>query len=44
VNTPDYAPAVGLILYGFGQWKSKGISKDKKKTFWSKMKDWLKET
>ncbi len=44
VSTPDYATAVGLILYGFSQWKSKGISKDKKKTFWSKMKDWLKET
>jgi cell division protein FtsA len=44
VNTPDYATAVGLILYGFSQWKSQGISKDKKKTFWSKMKDWLKET
>jgi cell division protein FtsA len=44
VSTPDYATAVGLILYGFSQWKNKGISKDKKKTFWSKMKDWLKET
>jgi len=44
VNTPDYATAVGLILFGFSQWKSRGISKDKKKTFWSKMKDWLKET
>jgi len=44
VNTPDYATAVGLILYGYSQWRRKGISKDKKKTFWSKMKDWLKET
>ena len=44
VSTPDYATSVGLILYGFSQWKNKGISKDKKKTFWSKMKDWLKET
>lgn len=44
VNTPDYATAVGLILFGFSQWKTHGISKDKKKTFWSKMKEWLKET
>ncbi len=44
VNTPDYATAVGLILYGFNQWKGKGSSKNNKKTFLSKMKDWLKET
>ncbi len=44
VSTPDYATAVGLILYGFHQWKGRGATKDNKKTFWSKMKEWLKET
>jgi cell division protein FtsA len=43
VNTPDYATSVGLILYGYSQWKEKGISKDRKKDFWAKLKDWLKE-
>ena len=44
VSTPDYATGVGLILYGFNQWKGRGASKDSKKTFWLKMKEWLKET
>lgn len=43
VSTPDFATAVGLILYGFGQWQEKGTSKDRKKTVWTKMKDWFKE-
>lgn len=43
VSTPDYATAVGLILYGYNQWKEKGISRDRKKSFWAKFKDWLKE-
>lgn len=43
VSTPDYATSVGLILYGYNQWKEKGISKDRKKDFWAKFKDWLKE-
>ena len=43
VSTPDYAAAVGLILYGYKQWKEKSISKDRKKGFWGKFKDWLKE-
>lgn len=43
VSTPDYATAVGLILYGYNQWKEKGFSKDRKKGFWAKVKDWLKE-
>ncbi|MDD8016564.1 MAG: cell division protein FtsA [Acidobacteriota bacterium] len=43
VSTPDFATAVGLILYGFGQWREKGTSKDRKKTVWTKMKDWFKE-
>lgn len=43
VNTPDYATAVGLILHGFKQWEQSGVSKDKKKGLWAKIKDWLKE-
>jgi cell division protein FtsA len=43
VNTPDYATSVGLILYGYSQWQEKGLSKDRKKGFWAKFKDWLKE-
>jgi len=43
VSTPDYATAVGLILHGYKQWKEKGMSKDRKKGFWAKFKDWLKE-
>ncbi len=43
VSTPDFATAVGLILYGYNQWKEKGFSKDRKKGFWAKAKDWLKE-
>ncbi len=43
VNTPDYATAVGLILYGYNQWKEKGSSKERKKGLWAKVKDWLKE-
>jgi len=43
VNTPDYATAVGLILHGYDRWKEKGMTKDRKKGFWAKFKDWLKE-
>jgi cell division protein FtsA len=43
VSTPDYATSVGLILYGFNQWKGKGMTKDPKSGFWAKFKDWLKE-
>ncbi|MFW6140341.1 MAG: cell division protein FtsA [Acidobacteriota bacterium] len=43
VNTPDYSTSVGLLLHGFNKWKEKGFSKDKKKGFWVKIKDWLKE-
>jgi len=43
VSTPDYASAVGLVLYGHKQWKQKGLSKDKKKGIMAKLKDWLKE-
>jgi cell division protein FtsA len=43
VSTPDYATAVGLILHGFGQWQERGMSQDKKKGIWAKVRDWLKE-
>jgi len=43
VSTPDYASAVGLVLYGHKQWKQRGLSKEKKKSFIGKLKDWLKE-
>jgi cell division protein FtsA len=43
VNTPDYATSVGLILYGYNQWKDRGFTKDRKKGFWAKFRDWLKE-
>jgi cell division protein FtsA len=43
VSTPDFSTAVGLILYGYNQWKSKGITKERKQGFWVKMKEWLKE-
>jgi cell division protein FtsA len=44
VSTPDYATAVGLILHGFSQWQERGMSQDKKKGLWAKMRDWLKES
>jgi cell division protein FtsA len=44
VSTPDYATAVGLILHGFDQWQQRGMSQDKKKGLWVKMRDWLKES
>jgi len=43
VNTPDYATSVGLILHGYKLWKESGMSIDRKKGLWIKIKDWLKE-
>jgi cell division protein FtsA len=43
VNTPDYAASVGLILFGYDQWKEKTLSKDRKRSLWVRFKDWLKE-
>lgn len=43
VNTPDYATSVGLILHGYKFWKESGMSIDRKKGIWIKIKDWLKE-
>ncbi len=43
VGTPDFATTVGLIQYGFNLYKERGLPRDRKKGFWSKFKDWLKE-
>ncbi|MBP6909343.1 MAG: cell division protein FtsA [Candidatus Saccharicenans sp.] len=43
VSTPDYATAVGLILYGYNQIQVRGFSRDKKKGLWTKIKDWFNE-
>lgn len=43
VGTPDFATTVGLIQYGYNLYKEKGLPRDRKKSFWSKVKDWLKE-
>ena len=43
VSTPDFATTVGLIQYGYNLYREKGLPKDRKKGFWSKVKDWLKE-
>ena len=43
VSTPDYATAVGLILYGYNQIRERGFIKDKKKGFWTRIKDWFNE-
>jgi len=43
VSTPDYATAVGLIITGFSQWQDKGLSKDRKKGAWTRIKNWFKE-
>jgi cell division protein FtsA len=38
VSTPDYATAVGLLLYGYSVIKDTGFSKERKKGFWEKIK------
>jgi len=43
VSTPDYATAVGLILYGYNQIQVRGFSRVKKKGLWTKIKDWFNE-
>ncbi len=43
VGTPDFATTVGLIQYGYNLYREKGHPRDRKKGFWSKFKDWLKE-
>lgn len=43
VSTPDFATAVGLILYGYGVWQEKGLAGDRKKGAWARLKDWFRE-
>lgn len=43
VATPDFATSVGLILYGFNIWQEKGLTRDKKKGAWARIKDWFSE-
>ncbi len=43
VSTPDFATTVGLIQYGYNLYREKGLPRDRKKGFWSKVKEWLKE-
>jgi cell division protein FtsA len=43
VATPDYATAVGLILYGYGLLQETGFAKDRKKGLFAKFKDLFKE-
>ncbi len=43
VSTPDFATAVGLILHGFHIWQDRGFSKDRKKSPFTRFKDWFKE-
>ncbi|MBP1661380.1 MAG: ftsA [Candidatus Aminicenantes bacterium] len=43
VATPDFATAVGLILYGFHIWQDRGLAKDRKKGAFARFKDWFKE-
>jgi cell division protein FtsA len=43
VGTPDYATAVGLLLYGHSALRSPGMTKDRKKGLFAKFKDLFKE-
>jgi cell division protein FtsA len=43
VSTPDFATAVGLILYGYGVWQEKGLAGDRKKGAWARLMDWFRE-
>jgi len=43
VSTPDFAAAVGLLLYGAQHRKSGRPVKDKRRGPWARFKDWLKE-
>ena len=43
VSTPDFATAVGLILYGFHIWQDRGLARDRKKGAFARFKEWFKE-
>lgn len=43
VSTPDYATSVGLLLHGFTKWQEKGLSKDRKRGAWTRLKEWFRD-
>ncbi|MFW6128874.1 MAG: cell division protein FtsA [Candidatus Aminicenantaceae bacterium] len=43
VGNPDYSTSVGLLIYGYNTLQTKGTSKERKSSLWTKIKDWLKE-
>lgn len=43
VSTPDYSTAVGLLLYGHSLMKEKGMTKDRKKGLFAKIRDIFRE-
>jgi len=43
VSTPDFATAVGLLLYGAQNRKDGRPAKDKRRGPWARLRDWLKE-
>ncbi len=43
VATPDFATAVGLVLYGYNRGLERGFSRERKKGIWIKFTDWFKE-
>ena len=43
VATPDFATAVGLVLYGYNRGLERGFSRERKKGVWAKFTDWFKE-
>jgi len=43
VATPDFATAVGLVLYGYNRGLERGFSRERKKGVWIKFTDWFKE-
>jgi cell division protein FtsA len=43
VATPDFATAVGLVLYGYNKGLERGFSRERKKNTWARFTDWFKE-
>jgi cell division protein FtsA len=43
VATPDFATAVGLVLYGYNKGLERGFSRERKKGAWARFTDWFRE-
>ncbi len=43
VATPDFATAVGLVLYGYNRGLERGFSRERKKGVWTRFTDWFRE-